>query len=401
MFTFKNVLATMAICLFALPTLAVDGVGLVIPYKVECVKQSDGTKKIVASALLRTALKAVEVNGHASTTYDSSESTGRIASTTMLQTKASCEDLDALFANSGKLFGFPGQKVSDQETYIFKFANPNLFSLTGLCVYFMDISHLKGNLTDFLKDNFRFNDPEAVQWIALNYTGSEIDAFDGSPYDSDDLLIGESFDAADTALAIEDYLVRLALQKLHGQVCCFPTFDIDEESVQALTLQILDKMNTCPTDFTAKGTHGSCGDTADVTVTGTLTKKTMIDVCGKTLCFTSLPSVGEGNAGMTTAQCFWKFFMTQYAAILNRDEPAKAFKCGLPAEICNLVQGHTVDVKDTSSLFYQLRIICIDEATHTYDFALITSGFSTFNEIATFTPLGCRFKLEECKKCCK
>ena len=222
-------------------------------------------------------------------------------------------------------------------------------------------------------------------------------------YNLDRLLKIENFDVFDRGVNINNLLVRLAMQKLHGTVCCFPSFGMDEESVQALTLQILDKMNTCPTDFTATGTHGSCGDTADVTVTGTLTKKTMIDVCGKTLCFTSLPSVGEDNADMTTAQCFWKFFMTQYAAILNRDEPTKAFKCGLPAEICNLVHGHTiVNESKITEFFYQLRLICIDETTHTYDFALITSGVNQFQTTsATFTPLGCRFKLEECKKCCK
>ncbi len=71
---------------------------------------------------------------------------------------------------------------------------------------------------------------------------------------------------------------------------------------------------------------------------------------------------------------------------------------GLQDELCRLLDGRDIKINDNDYTF-RLRLFCVDPDTHTYALAL-TSVLEAGKSTSVYI-LGCRFKLEECAKCCK
>ena len=201
------------------------------------------------------------------------------------------------------------------------------------------------------------------------------------------------------------------MKNLHGLPCCFETFGLDEQNAQRILCDLVNKLNGCPTGFTGKGTWGSCGDTANVKLTGTMTKPIIIDVCGKKLCFSELPAVKDSsNATLTTpgsqtAACFSEFFISRLSFFKNLEKNQDAIfepsigQCGISAELSLLVQGRKQFLNGELTNIYTLRLICVDPINHIYAFGSQT--FIVGSNEERLIILGCRFKLEDCPKCCK
>ena len=115
-------LFALSLCLLGVTTRAVDlSIGLIVPYQINCVKQSDGTDQIRMRVLFRRVAKKLEVNNIPQNSVINTN-----ASTHVLQSKAGCDVLDSMYAVNQKLYGYPALEVGTPATGIFFLVEPHL-----------------------------------------------------------------------------------------------------------------------------------------------------------------------------------------------------------------------------------------------------------------------------------
>lgn len=372
---------------------------LIIPYDVRCEKQSDGSELIKVSACFRNTLKNLTVNGVEQTVFNT-ENPSSFTATTVFQSTVNCDLLDQMFKQNGTLFGYPAIQTITQ-TITFK-NKDQAETVVDVCAYMVNIGRrccgetkcdvLQKFVSDLKCDGFVCKDLNEGD-LFINR-----DFFTDAPFKDDYILTL----AGGTFLDLRIWLNNLANLNFHNKPCCVETFGLNAEESIAAVKAIVRALQGCPTDFTATGTFGSCGDTSPVTVKGTLTKKKMINICGTPYCLTELPSVVDENgfpteAGMLTTPCLAKFFVDYFSTRFDRDTTGFA-KCGYDDEVCSLIEG--TEKTGLRDQVVKLVINCVDPDNHIFGFALIYSSIA-FPAQSLIDFLGCRFKLEECKPCCK
>ena len=419
-------LAALSFCFMAFGCKAVTpSLGLIIPYEVICEKQSDGTDQIRFRVLLKKNASAPTLNGATLTgiTYTNllNNSVSIPASTFILQSKASCSDLDTIYDATQKLFGFDAIKVGDVKAS--GLAQDGDFPVTipelDICAYLVNLrTCCTKDARDAVKDFVVLGDTEAVEWVdvgTITNFGKISTVLSNGVYASDFVLKEQMFHVTlpnntQGNLSILLKVLETAVLNLHGQPCCFESFGLKPEDQNGVLLQIIHHlMNGKDGSFTATGTHGSCGDTGAVTVTGNRTFQKRVNVCGTTYCLTELPSVdakGDLIANLPnstfsgqSSRCFTRFlgdYITQgFGTALTFVPPFGTF--GIEDELCRLLDGRDSvndSIKDTS----KLNLLCLGD--NTYGFA-ITQKRGDDADQTRLRILGCRFKLEKCKPCCK
>lgn len=393
-----------------------NSIGLIVPYKIECVKQPDGTEQIRMSVLLRKAKKTLTLDG-VEQTFVANQN----AATHVLQSKDGCDVLDKLFSQNGKLYGYDALKVGEDLKNA-AFTVTEVGSVFGtLCAYLIRLDLCCGKSTfDAVKDIVFVDKEDEIEWVdlgSITTNGTLSTALSSAQYVADGILTVNLFaiDIPQTPsiekISIAKKILSTAVLNFHGKPCCFQTFGLKEEDAQGVILQIIKSLERTPGEFMATGTWGSCGDSQKIKVTGNRTKTEKINICGKTYCLLDDLSVASSGdqiqsfpitaiLGTLTARCFARFLMSYYSfrfAATDLSQPPFA-TYGLQDEICRLVKGDD-NQYSTFTAHYQLKLFCVDEETGTYDFAFT----ETDNEGDLFTRvrlIGCRFRLVECPKCC-
>lgn len=397
-------LLALSLCFIALKSHAVDpSIGVLVPYQLVCEKQSDGTNLIKMQVLLRKTSKRLTLNGVDQTTFRTNPTL-----THVLQAKDNCTVLDAMFDQDQMLYGHDAIKVGDDATGQYVPANRT----GGLCAYLINLKSCCADIPAEVKDITVLTDEADVHWVTVGKIDTSSQVFDdvlfSSQYQFDVILRNGLFKVPGTITDrnIATVVLQTAVDNLHGTTCCFETFGLNPEVLKGVILQIIDKFNGMDGSFTAAGTFGSCGDASPVTVKGSRTVQKRISICGKDYCLTELDSVKDTGDSITNlssdaptgqaARCFTKFIGAYIAdGFTSASVYTPAFGTfGINDEICRLIDGRTY-VASTISHEQQLHLVCLGDDT--YGFA-VTDTFTNFVRIRV---LGCRFKLAECKKCCK
>ena len=343
------------------------------------------------SACFKDERKYLTLNGQDLTFFDQLAPSGIFldAATTVLQSKIDCDLLKQMADQDHKIFGYPTQ--SDLRTISFKVGNPSVITNIDVTQYFVNISMRPGKSTkrEVVEFFAHLDEDDDLLSRDLDIVANTPSFLSSEPFLSDKPLNESTF-------SIKIALRATSLGNFHNLPCCIETFGLKPEASQGVLMQIIQKLQTCPTNFAAAGEFGSCGNTSKVTVTGTLSKKTMIDICGKTYCLTPLPSVKDADdifmtgSGDLTTQCLTKFIVDYFTFGFSRFGDFAA--CGLDDEICRLISNPSA----AKNRNMQLVIHCIDSANSIYGFAVLFDQ----NNQPFVDYIGCRFKLEQCKKCC-
>ena len=276
----------------------------------------------------------------------------------------------------------------------------------------INVQECCGRDLEKLQEILLFEDADEVAWVdigTLNANGSNTDVFNQVAYLTDNMLT-TGFFSIPLNISVLNATCRVAVDNLHGQTCCFETFDLDKDAHKGVMMQIMNHlMKGKDGSFTATGTFGSCGDTGSVTVTGNRTVQKRVSICGKDFCLTELPSVAATGNTIDSIQpsipiglssrCFLIFLKDYLNFGLSQSITGipvfGAF--GFEDELCRLIDGRELFPisSSTSISTYKLHLLCLGDDT--YGFAM-TQAVGVSNLLRV---LGCRFKLEECKKCCK
>lgn len=428
-------LLLLGLCLFiSTPTLADDPTGaFLVPYRVVCKKQTDGTDEFRVEVALRKALHPVIIGGTTTTgirtdTITTVDKNG----TSLLQSKLTCKELASQYAPSKFLFGFDALFVGMEETAFYSISpnasTPNFPS--DLCAYLINVSLdcCGKTLEEKLADKVYLGDDETLAWVDLGDFDIVLNTFmsptvkalmlPGAPYNADRILRDEEFDieGQNNIQTILEALFHVASKNRHGLKCNPATFGMNQENADRILCNLLSKLGNCPKAINGLGEWGSCGETQKVKVTGTKQSPLKIDICGKTYCLTELPAVSgssftgqvSSTLGSGTAQCFTEFFAKHIGVLSGVSaNAANTFNdfhfgaCGIQGELEGLVVGRSF-VNGLGQLnTYKLRLISIDPDTNTYGFLYtITLSEGELVKSTSASILGCRFKLEPCKKCC-
>ena len=421
-------LVALSFCFMAFGCKAVTpSLGLIVPYEVICETQSDGTNQIRFRVLLKKHASEPTVNGATLTgiTYPTLSilvpSVSILADTFLLQSKASCSDLDTIYDATHKLFGFDAIKVGDVQGKgagqqgEFAVSFPEL----DICAYLVNLrTCCTKDVRDAVKDFVVLGDTEEVQWVdvgTLTGFGTISSVLSNGVYANDAVLKAQMFHVtlpnnSQGDLSILLKILETAVLNLHGQPCCFESFGLKAEDAKGVLLQIISHlMNGKDGSFTAAGTFGSCGDTGAVTVTGNRTFQKRVNVCGDSLCLIELPSVvstGDPIANLITSpvtgqssRCFTQFLGDYinkgFATGLTFVPPFGTF--GLQDELCRLLDGRD-SVNDVIKYTDKLNLLCLGDDTYGFVVTQKTGDDAIGTRLKV---LGCRFKLEKCKPCCK
>ena len=414
-------LAALSFCFMAFGCKAVTpSLGLIVPYEVICETQSDGTNQIRFRVLLKKNVSNPTVNGVELINITSPSVF--LAETYLLQSKASCSDLDTIYDATQKLFGFDAIKVGDDvkasgagQQGDFAVLVPEL----DICAYLVNLrTCCTKDVRDAVNDFVVLGDTEEVQWVdvgTLTNFGKISSVLSSGVYANDAVLKSQMFYVTLPNNTQGDFSILLkiletAVLNLHGQPCCFESFGLKAEDAKGVLLQIISHlMNGKDGSFTAAGTFGSCGDTGAVTVTGNRTFQKRVNVCGDNLCLIELPSVdatGNPIANLSispvtgqSSRCFTRFLGDYinkgFATFLTFVPPFGTF--GLQDELCRLLDGRD-SVNDVIKNTDKLNLLCLGDDTYGF---VVTQKRGDDADETRLRVLGCRFKLEKCKPCCK